>query len=112
MSTTIDFKKLSDFVEKNNLFQSTQDMLKICLKNSWDDNRDTFLEDFGNDLETVFTKYKFENNTFTFSTSYACEPPMDYISIRIEIYDEENNYICRYTTFYDTALEGFDDKLD
>ncbi len=112
MSTTIDFKKLRNFVETNNLFQSTHDSLKICLKNWWTDNRELFLEDLGNDLETVLTKYKFENDSFSFSTSYAYEPPMDYISIRIEIYDEENNYICRYTAFYDTALEIFDDKID
>ncbi len=41
------------------------------------------------DLETVLKKYKFENESVSFSKSYSFDPPMDYISIWIRIFDDK-----------------------
>lgn len=63
------------------------------------------------DLETVLTAYKFETEGYSMSQSYSYDPPIDYISVWIRIYDEKNSYICEYTAFYDMELKVFDDKI-
>lgn len=111
MNIPMDFKKFNDFIHNNHLFNITQDNLTTCLKNCWLDNKVSFLQDMNADLETVLKNYKFENEGFSFSRSYSYDPPMDYISVWIRIYDEENSYICEYTAFYDLNLKIFDDKI-
>ncbi len=111
MKLPIDFKSINDFLSNNNLFLTTRENLITCLKNWWNDDNAAFLDDMNADLETVLERYKFENNGISFSKSYSYDPPMDYISIWIRIFDEENNYICGYTAFYDLELQIFDDKI-
>ena len=111
MVLPIDSKKFSDFISDSNLFQMTQENLKALLKNWWDADKINFSKDMNADLETVLKKYKFEAEGVSLSKSYSYEPPMDYISVWIRIFDEENSYICEYTAFYDYNLNCFDDKI-
>ncbi|KSV57696.1 hypothetical protein [Acetivibrio ethanolgignens] len=111
MNVPINSKEFTDFISDNNLFQLTQEKLTTCLKNWWTHDKAAFLEDMNADLETVLKKYNFENDGVSFSKSYSYDPPMDYISVWIHIFDEENNYICEYTAFYDLELQIFDDKI-
>lgn len=111
MILPIDTNQLENFIHKNNLFHTTQNSLILCLKNWWRDNKVDFLENMNANLETVLTAYKFEKEGYSISKSYSYDPPMDYISVWIRIYDEENSYICEYTAFYDMDLKMFDDKL-
>lgn len=111
MNIPMDFETLNDFIRESNLFDSTRDSLKLYLENWWNDNKAVFLEDMGADLETVLKKYRFENEGLSFSRSYFYDPPLDYISVWIHIFDEEDSYISEYTAFYDLDLEIFDDKI-
>lgn len=80
-------------------------------ENWWNDDNAAFLDDMNSGLETVLKKYRFENEGVYFSKSYSYDPPMDYISVWIRIFDEENNYISENTAFYDVELQIFDDKI-
>lgn len=111
MKIPIKSEDFSKFISDNKLFDITRDELKKCLKNWWDNDRTLFIEDMYSDLETVLKKYRFENEGVSFSKSYSYEPPMDYISVWIRIFDEEDNYVCEYTAFYDYMLNCFDDKI-
>lgn len=80
-------------------------------ENWWNDDNAAFLDDMNSGLETVLKKYRFENEGVSFSKRYSYDPPMDYISVWIRIFDEENNYISENTAFYDVELQIFDDKI-
>ena len=111
MTLPIDTKALENFIHENNLFHTTQNRLILCLKNWWRDNKVDFLENMNADLQTVLTAYKFEKEGYSISKNYSYNPPIDYISVWIRIYDEENSYICEYTAFYDMNLKIFNDKI-
>ncbi|MGL5438786.1 MAG: hypothetical protein ACRDA4_00160 [Filifactoraceae bacterium] len=65
-----------------------------------------------NKIEVVINNYIFKDEGISISRSYSHEPPMDYISVWIRIFDEEDSYICEYTAFYDYELNFFDDKVN
>lgn len=111
MKIMVGSKQFIDFIFNNKLFDLTQEHLIKMLENWWNDDNEAFQESMCNDLETVLKEYTFANEGVSLSKSFAYDPPLDYISVWIEIFDEENSYICEYTAFYDYQLRCFDDKI-
>lgn len=111
MKVKIDLKEFDNFIFDNNLFDITKKNLIKYLKNYWYDDEIGFIDDMYSNLETVLKKYNFLNDGYSFNKSYSYNPPLDYISVWIYIYDENNSYVCMYKAFYDYNLELIDDKL-
>ena len=111
MTIPINSKDVDDFVKDNKLFQRTQKYMIGYLENYWADNKVSFIEDLKVNLETILQHYKFVDKRIAFSKCYEYEPPLDYISVSISMYDEEERYVCEYTAFYDWELECFDDTM-
>lgn len=111
MEIIIDSKKFSNFIEDNYLLKRTQEYLETMLKNWWKDNKSSFLENLNSDLETVLNNYTFKDEGVALNKNYSYSPPMDYVSVWISIFDEEDDYLLEYTAFYDNDLNCFDDKI-
>lgn len=111
MKIPIDTNKFADFIVENKLFDKTRENMTQYLKSWYEDDKEHFLEDMWADFDTVINTYTFENEGVSFSKSYSYEPPLDYISVWIRIYDNEGSYCAEYTAFYDNDLNCFDDKI-
>jgi hypothetical protein len=109
MILPINLECIDQFVIENKLFEKTREYMKIFIENWFEEDKEGFIDDFGTDLSTVLATYNFENGGVSFSKDYFRE--LDYISVRIEIKDDENDYFCTYTAFYDYNLNCFDDKV-
>lgn len=111
MNLPIDPQGFSNFIRNNNLFEKADENLNECLKNFYTTDQANFREIFHTDLDKVMETYSFENTGVSFSKSFSYEPPLDYISVWIRIYDTEGDYLAEYTAFFDLELKCFDDKL-
>ena len=81
------------------------------MENLWCDSPKEFEEQYNTNISTVLNDYKFENEGISFSRSYSYEPPLDYISVSIRIYDQEDDYVAEYRALYDLDLHIFDDTM-
>lgn len=111
MNNLINFDKIESYIKEKKLFDIAHQALKEYLCNWWEDDKNSFLEDMGADLNTVIEKYKFENKCFSINANYLYDPTMYYYSATIRILDEEDNYVAEYTAFFDIELNIFDDYL-
>lgn len=110
MKIPIDAQQFQDFIMKNKLFEQTRENMIQYLKSWYKDDKEHFIDDMWADFNTVMNTYTFVNEGVSFSKSFSYEPPLDYISVRIIIYDNEDDYCMEYTAFYDYDLNCFDDK--
>jgi hypothetical protein len=111
MNIPMDVNAFENFVAENQLFIKTKKKMIQCLKNWYKKDKDQFLEDLWTDIDTVLSTYTFEKDGVSFSKSYSYEPPLEYISVWIKIFDNEGSYCAKYTAFYDLNLNCFDDKI-
>ncbi|ONI39236.1 hypothetical protein AN639_06480 [Candidatus Epulonipiscium fishelsonii] len=111
MKVPINFLEIEDFKVEFKCFDITKKALVQFLENAYQDNSKNFIEDYYNDLHVVLNDYKFENESISFSRSYSYNPPLDYITISIRIYDMEDIYVGEYRAFYDLEFKMFDDKI-
>lgn len=100
-----------NFIEKNKLFERTYQLMCKSLKHWYEDDSQHFIEDMWADLDTVMKTYHFENEGVSISKNYSYEPPLDYISCYIRVYDAEWTYCMEYTAYFDEDLKEFDDKI-
>lgn len=111
MNFPIDPQDFLNYIYSNNLFEKTKENLDKCLRNLYTTDQSNFKQMFHTDLSGVIETYSFENEGVSFSKSFSYEPPLDYISVWIRIYDVEGDYLAEYTAFFDLELKCFDDKL-
>lgn len=111
MKLPINYLQVNEFERQNNLFNLTKEYLIKWLETSYHDSPKEFEEQYYSDINTVLNNYKFENEGISFSRSYSYEPPLDYISVSIRIYDQEDDYVAEYRAFYDLDLQIFDDRM-
>lgn len=109
MMLPINWDKINSFVDSNDLFNRTARSMENCLCTYFQDDEESFLEDFRADWETVRNTYRFENAGISFSRDFWRE--LDYISVWIRIYDAEDSYIGEYNLFFDEQLNVIDDTL-
>lgn len=107
----VDPEAFSRFIETAKLFERTRKLMRICLKNWYGEDIRGFIGDMRAGLDRVFGEYKFVNEGVSLSKSFSYDPPLDYISVWVRIYDEEDCYVAEYTAFYDRDLTCFDEKL-
>ncbi len=98
-------------IQPDILFNKTKENLIISLNNFYKTDQQQFNEMFHADINQVLNTYFFENEGVSWSRSFSYDPPLDYISVWIRIYDNENDYTAEYTAFYDLELNYFDDRL-
>lgn len=111
MNPPVDSQDFLNFIRNNNLFEKAKGNLNECLRNLYTSDQSNFEQLFHADLKKVMETYSFENEGVSFSKSFSYEPPLDYISVWIRIYDAEGDYLAEYTVFFDLDLKCFDDKL-
>lgn len=111
MKIPMDWQMFSEFIQDNCLFDKTKDNLIICLKNFYMQDPEKFEEMLNADVDKIISTYNFVNEGVSLSKSFSYDPPLDYISVWIRIYDNENDYLAEYTAFYDLELNCIDDKL-
>lgn len=111
MNVPINTNEFQLFVTENNLFETTRTLMTNYLKVWYEEDKDKFIEQMRADFETVIASYRFKNQGVSISKNYSYEPPQDYISCWILIFDNEEDYCAEYTAFFDYALYCFDDKL-
>lgn len=111
MTFPIDSRNLQTFIDQSCLFDMTHGLMLKFLENWYQEDPAGFVNDLWADLDTVKHNYRFENEGVSISKCYACDPPLDYISCRITLWDKEENYCTTYTAFFDDALNCFDDKI-
>ncbi len=107
----MDSQIFSSFIKDNHLFDKTKENLMLCLNHFYKTEQERFHEMFQADLDQVINTYVFENEGVSFSKSFSYDPPLDYISVWIRIYDREKDYLAEYTAFYDLELNQIDDRL-
>ncbi len=111
MKILIDSQIFSEYIKQHHLFEKTKENLILCLKNFYAQEPEEFKEMLYADVSKVINTYHFENEGVSISKSFFYDPPLDYISVWIRIYDNENYYLAEYTAFYDSDLNCIDDKL-
>lgn len=111
MKLPINYLEVNVFEQQNNLFAFTKKYLIKWLENLWCDSPKEFEEQYNTNISTVLNDYKFEDEGISFSRSYSYEPPLDYISVSIRIYDQEDDYVAEYRALYDLDLHIFDDTM-
>ena len=111
MVVPINKNDYEEFVSESKIFKKTSDLMIKCLSNWYKEDKESFIKDMWNDLDTVINTYKFEEDGVSISKSYSYEPPLDYISCWIRIYDSEGSYCIEYTAFFDYDLNCIDDKI-
>lgn len=97
------------FIQESQLFARTQLALLQCLKSWYADDPEQFTEDLRADLDTVLHSYRFENVMVSLNKNYNFDPPLDTISGKITIYDEEGSYCMNYQAIFDYDLQLIDD---
>lgn len=107
----VDPAAFSEFIEAARLFECTRKLLRMCLTNWYKEDIQGFVGDMRAGLERVLGEYKFVNEGVSVSKSFSYDPPLDYISVWVRIYDEEGCYVAEYTAFYDCDLKCFDERL-
>lgn len=100
---------LTSYLNQNELFARTQELLERYLRSWQQENRSQFLDDMGADLSVVLTTYHFEKGGISFSRDFFRE--LDYISVWLTIEDNSHEYVCEYTAFYDKELNAIDDRI-
>ncbi|MBS5165733.1 MAG: hypothetical protein KHY77_08290 [Butyricicoccus pullicaecorum] len=111
MRLPVHYLEVNTFEQQNHLFAMTKEYLIKWLENLWYDSPKEFEEQYYANISTVLENYKFENEGISFSRSYSYEPPLDYISVSIRIYDQADDYVAEYRAFYDLDLHIFDDTM-
>ena len=111
MEFPVDYEKLNEFVIANGLLDLTRELLRKCLISLYEDDHLAFEEWFSADAETVIKQYSFITEGFSFSRSLSHDPPLNYISVWIRIYDLDGDYLGEYTAFFDSNLNCIDDNL-
>ena len=102
-------ERIEQFITENELFEKTNEFMKTFLKNWVEEDKEQFFEEFETDIATLLATFKFTNAGIAFSRAYLRE--LDYISVRIDISDSSNNYVCTYTAFFDHNLDCIDDTV-
>ncbi len=111
MKIPVDSQRFTAFIEEHHLFDKTKDHLITFLKNFYMQKPEEFEEMLYADADKVIHSYDFVNEGVSLSKSFFYDPPMDYISVWIRIYDNENDYLAEYTAFYDAELKFIEDRL-
>ena len=111
MKFPIESQIFSEFISNNDLFNKTKENLVQCLNNFYKTDQVRFDEMFEADLDQVINTYVFKNGGVSLGKSFCYDPPLDYTSVWIRIYDNENEYLAEYTAFYDLELNCIDDQL-
>ncbi|MBE6072621.1 MAG: hypothetical protein E7208_11820 [Clostridium butyricum] len=111
MVVPINKKDYEVFISESKIFKKTYDLMVKCLRSWYDDDKEKFINDMWTDFDTVMNTYRFENEGVSISKSYSYDPPLDYISCWIRIYDAEDTYCIEYTAFFDYELNCIDDKI-
>jgi len=102
-------ERIEQFITENELFEKTNEFMKTFLENWVEEDKEQFFEEFETDIATLLATFKFTNAGIAFSRDYWRE--LDYISVRIDISDSSNNYVCTYTAFFDHNLDCIDDTV-
>lgn len=108
MNLSNNFNEVNKIVIKNQLYDITTKSFKNILKSWWDRNSESFFDRFDNDLNTVLELYNFDKKGACFSKNYMVNPPSDFISVWIKLFDEQNHYMCEYTAYFDLNCNMFD----
>ncbi|MBS5150449.1 MAG: hypothetical protein KHY76_05570 [Butyricicoccus pullicaecorum] len=111
MKLPINYLEVNAFEQENDIFAFTKKYLIKWLESLWYDSPKEFEEQYNTNISTVLNDYKFKNEGISFSRSYSYEPPLDYISVSIRIYDQEDDYVAEYRALYDLDLHIFDDTM-
>lgn len=111
MKIPINSSEFEKFVEESRIFEKTHMLMGEYLKKWYEENPETFREDLWADLDTVLRFYGFEYESVAFNKSFSYDPPMDYFSCRIRIYDQEPLYCIEYTAFFDMNLNCINEKI-
>lgn len=103
----------SRFISDTKIFEKTKEAMNTCLTRWYQEAPHHFVGDMGADLETVLKTHRFHEEGVSISRSYATvyDMPLDYISCRITITDQEDGICATYTAFFDEHLRLFDDKI-
>lgn len=105
----MDKDTFSKFIEESNIFVLTRESLYECLENWYKDEPEQFIEELGADINTVMKTYRFENTMVSFNKNFKFEPPLDTISGKITICDENGDYCMTYQAIFDYDLNIIDD---
>ena len=111
MELPIKYNDVKKFIESNNLFEVTKKHLFEWLENSYQENATDFENSLNANLEVVLKSYIFKDEGVSFNQSFSYEPPMNYITVRIRIHDDNDSYLNEYTAFFDLDLKIFDDVM-
>lgn len=107
----IETKKVQSFIDDNAIFTKTRENLMQVLQEWWNDSPIKFQEDLWADLDTVTKRYQLVNEGISFSRSYSYEPPMDFITCYVRIFDANDNYCTEFTAYFDYSLDIFDNSF-
>lgn len=105
----MDKDTFSKFIEESKIFVLTRESLYECLENWYKDESEQFIEELGADINTVMKTYHFENTMVSFNKNFKFEPPLDTISGKITICDENRDYCMTYQAIFDYDLNIIDD---
>ncbi len=109
MILPMDKDDFSKFIEESNILILTKESLYECLENWYKDEPEQFIEELGADINTVMKTYRFENTMVSFNKNFKFEPPLDTISGKITICDENGDYCMTYQAIFDYDLNIIDD---
>ena len=99
------------YLETYKIFEKTMQFMIKCLENWYRDDPEQFQGDMRADHQTVVATYQFQRKIAAVEQNYMYEPPLHCISISMDIYDSEGDYVAIYTAFFDFDGNCFDDQL-
>lgn len=111
MTMPINTQAIDLFIETSNLRALCFSNMNANLSNWFKDNPDEFMSTFDANLDRVLNTYRFDFEGISFSRSFSYDPPLNYISVYIRLYDHEDSYYGEYTAFFDHEINCFDDKF-
>lgn len=111
MNILINNQLFQSFIDENKLFEKTFELMLSYLKTWQEDNAKQFIEELWVDFDTVVKTYHFEHHKISISKNYLYDPPLDYISCHIRIYNVEDIYCGEYMAYFDCNLDCFDDNF-
>ncbi len=109
----IDPQDFSEYIKSSDIFTITRGNVIKYLPNWYNhENKDDFIDNFGANLDTVLSAYKFFDRSVSIVKNFNFDNThQDYIHCTIDIFDNEGCYIANYKLTFDYQLNLVDDTL-
>jgi hypothetical protein len=107
----VDVIEFDRYVQENKIFEIGEKYFVECLSKWYEEDPDEFIENMWAPLDKVMKEYKFSWKRVSVNKNFCFDPPKDYLSVSIYLYDEENSYNSSYTVFLDFSFNFIDEKL-